>query len=497
MLVVVGTFTSQSLRTGARCHHMTHPKDLMRCTKTTQSAVGKSYFINSVEDHDAVTAGIKDLIKHAIDNHCPVSLHIPVDLQCADLRVAPVPLDTPSLLPVIRRVDTPSNMLEVALVEAFVLAFLEALQESKSTPLLVVGNQLINHGILDDWLNIATAIDADVMPGGKLIGILNDKDPNYCAPCDISLLPHSPIIQCGIEINDVTNDPLFLTKVPDIQLTLSQCRVDKIGFSAHIQNLKYLTGRLIDKLNVSEVTELRDSSKTAVHMEDSDKSDEYEGSEESSERSAQPPLSLASLRSTMKMWCGTHDTIVADVGSSVGDLLDSPSLSGRPKCYLQEFYASIGWSLPATLGVMLGQKALKEVSNKRIFCFIGDGAFLMTATELVTLHKYATQLNKCVIVCLLDNSGYLMEKIIHDGGYNDLPSIRYEGVAMFARCPYVDLNGHRPWENYLASYKTEGVTLVHIKLAQHDFVDRAKSIAFGQNIAAAHGIPRSELRSST
>ncbi len=81
----------------------------------------------------------------------------------------------------------------------------------------------------------------------------------------------------------------------------------------------------------------------------------------------------------------------------------------------QAYYLSIGFALPATLGVALARP------DKRAVALIGDGAFQMTAQELSTIIA-----RKCnPIIFVLNNKGYVIERLIHDGPYNDIQNWQY------------------------------------------------------------------------
>jgi indolepyruvate decarboxylase len=81
----------------------------------------------------------------------------------------------------------------------------------------------------------------------------------------------------------------------------------------------------------------------------------------------------------------------------------------------QAYYLSIGYTLPASLGACLAQP------EKRILLLQGDGSFQMTAQELSTLIRH-----KCnPIIFLLNNDGYVIERLIHDGTYNNIQQWQY------------------------------------------------------------------------
>jgi indolepyruvate decarboxylase len=76
----------------------------------------------------------------------------------------------------------------------------------------------------------------------------------------------------------------------------------------------------------------------------------------------------------------------------------------------QDFYLSIGYSLPAALGVSLGSP------ERRTVVFAGDGAFQMTGQELGGFNTSGVH----PIVFVMNNDGYVIERLIHDGPYNEI-----------------------------------------------------------------------------
>lgn len=82
----------------------------------------------------------------------------------------------------------------------------------------------------------------------------------------------------------------------------------------------------------------------------------------------------------------------------------------------QAFYLSIGYSIPAALGVKMA------APDKRPIVFVGDGAFQMTAQELSTIIWH----NQNPVIFLMNNDGYTVERMIHgDGSYNELNMWHY------------------------------------------------------------------------
>lgn len=108
------------------------------------------------------------------------------------------------------------------------------------------------------------------------------------------------------------------------------------------------------------------------------------------------------------------DTIISDTGDSI--LYGSNLLLPEDAQYVgQAFYLSIGYSMPATLGAELASP------ENRTVVFVGDGAFQMTAQELSSILEHGFK----PIIFLMNNSGYTIERALHDGEYNDIHNWNY------------------------------------------------------------------------
>ncbi|KAF9877090.1 thiamine pyrophosphate enzyme [Colletotrichum karsti] len=107
----------------------------------------------------------------------------------------------------------------------------------------------------------------------------------------------------------------------------------------------------------------------------------------------------------------------------------------RSRLFLPATWLSIGYMLPASQGAALAQRELVQsskyhgVKNAQTILFIGDGSFQMTVQELSTI--ISNELD--VIVFLINNDGYTIERCIHGlkEGYNDVAPWRYLEAPSF------------------------------------------------------------------
>jgi indolepyruvate decarboxylase len=96
--------------------------------------------------------------------------------------------------------------------------------------------------------------------------------------------------------------------------------------------------------------------------------------------------------------------VIADVGDA---LFASTELTtrGRTEFVSPAYYTSMGFAVPAALGVQMGRPGARAV------VIVGDGAFQMTGMEFSNLvrHKFPS------VVIVLDNGGYGTERLLHPG----------------------------------------------------------------------------------
>jgi indolepyruvate decarboxylase len=111
----------------------------------------------------------------------------------------------------------------------------------------------------------------------------------------------------------------------------------------------------------------------------------------------------------MNRFVADNHILVADTGSCTYEGLKL-CLPQKADYICQSFYASIGYAIPAALGISLAAPLYRPI------VFVGDGAFQMTGQELSTIIRR----NLNPVVFLLNNDGYQVERVIYDNVYNDL-----------------------------------------------------------------------------
>jgi indolepyruvate decarboxylase len=106
--------------------------------------------------------------------------------------------------------------------------------------------------------------------------------------------------------------------------------------------------------------------------------------------------------------------VVADVGDALFAASDL-SIYQHTEFLSPAYYTSMGFAIPAAVGVQVANKDLRPL------VLVGDGAFQMTCLELSTAVHHG--FNPIVIV--LNNKGYTTERFLQDGPFNDIPNWQY------------------------------------------------------------------------
>ncbi len=118
------------------------------------------------------------------------------------------------------------------------------------------------------------------------------------------------------------------------------------------------------------------------------------------------PIRISRLIDRLDEQLDDTTIVVADIGDS---LFASTELTthGRSEFLSPAYYTSMGFAVPAALGVQVARP------DARVVAIVGDGAFQMTGMELSNIVRR----NMSVIVIVLDNHGYGTERLLHPGEY--------------------------------------------------------------------------------
>jgi indolepyruvate decarboxylase len=110
--------------------------------------------------------------------------------------------------------------------------------------------------------------------------------------------------------------------------------------------------------------------------------------------------------------------VIADIGDAIFGAVGIRS-ERQAQFIAPAYYMSMGFAVPASIGVALGAKKLRP------YVVVGDGAFQMTGTEIST----AVRLGLNPIILVLNNDGYGTMRRIHEGKFNVITQWNYRKIC--------------------------------------------------------------------
>jgi indolepyruvate decarboxylase len=125
-------------------------------------------------------------------------------------------------------------------------------------------------------------------------------------------------------------------------------------------------------------------------------------------------MTVARLFQRLNSFLDDQTCVIADPGDAMFSGADLV-IHGRTEYLAPAYYTSLGYAVPAAIGVELANPRLRPL------VLVGDGAFQMTGVELSTAARFGLS----PIVLVLNNKGYATERPIQDGPFNDILDWRF------------------------------------------------------------------------
>ncbi len=126
------------------------------------------------------------------------------------------------------------------------------------------------------------------------------------------------------------------------------------------------------------------------------------------------PLTVHDVMRIVGLNLDKDSCVVSDVGDAIFGAVGIQT-NERAEFIAPAYYLSMGFSVPASIGVEMANR------NLRPFVLVGDGAFQMTGTEIST----AVRLGLKPIVLILNNDGYGTMRKVRDGAFNVITQWSY------------------------------------------------------------------------
>jgi indolepyruvate decarboxylase len=183
------------------------------------------------------------------------------------------------------------------------------------------------------------------------------------------------------------------------------------------------------------------------------------------------PITIERLIRRLNESLDATTVVIADVGDAL--FASSELVIHRQTEFISPaYYASMGFAVPAALGINVARPSLRPV------VLVGDGAFQMTGMELSNIVRRRFS----PIVIVLDNRGYGTERLLHPGDhafneihpwqYHRLPEVLGGGTG-YEVCTEGEFDGALR----SAFADSSGLSLIHVHLAADDCSQALRRLA--------------------
>ncbi|QHC61207.1 thiamine pyrophosphate-binding protein [Rathayibacter sp. VKM Ac-2760] len=449
---VVGMPTTSAQASGTLLHHTLVDGDFEHFVRAQREVTAMATTVRAV----GATSTIDRALLAAVNSSKPVYLGIPADV--ARLQVSRRALDRPLRA----RVSDPEQL------RSFTELLTAALASSADVRILV--GPLAHRRALESVIcSIADHKQVHVATQSASKAILDESHPaNLGVYSGVhtesertrTLIDRAePLILAGVVLTDLLTG--FFTHGFDphsaIALNLDNARIgDEVFYDVFLDDaLRALDGILESRGDRDLSAREKQSGAPALTQ------------------SVDGPLTHAAFWPRVQRWVRPGTTVVAEAGTSfygaVGMALPNDcDLLGQP------IWSSIGYTLPATMGVLLGAPKREAV------LLIGDGSAQLSIQELATI----VDRKLTPTIFLLDNNGYTVERLIlsPDAVYQDVVSWKWPAIAAaFGMQPkhIFSVSTLEALDSALAVADGTVAAFIHVSLSRDDAPELLNRIARG------------------
>jgi len=194
------------------------------------------------------------------------------------------------------------------------------------------------------------------------------------------------------------------------------------------------------------------------------------------EKERSQALSVVDFFRILSLHLDERCCVVADIGDAIFGAVGVKS-ERQAQFIAPAYYMSMGFAVPAAIGVSLAAK------NLRPFVVVGDGAFQMTGMEIST----AVRLELDPVVFVLNNDGYGTMRKIHDGSFTRITQWSYGKICSLiggGEAIRVKTKGELD-EAIRRSRKSGGLTVIEVMIPRDDMSPQLERI--GLEVAKLRG----------
>jgi TPP-dependent 2-oxoacid decarboxylase len=333
----------------------------------------------------------------------PVYIEVPHDMVD---RLIPIPQ---SITPQLPESNRPS--LQAALAET------AELLESAKRPVILAGVELHRHHLTDPVLSFARKLNIPIAADLLSKSVVPENDPLYLGVYG-GAMSSDPSVRQYVEAADCV---LMLgTFITDMNMGIYTARLDRSHTVLATSESLSVRFHKYDDVTLPDFLRGLGGLKVKKKKFKSPPKNYEPAPLRRSELSEM--LTMKDVIRIVALNLDENCCVVADVGDGLFGAVGIRT-SKRAEFIAPAYYLSMGFAIPACIGVAAANPKLRPIA------LVGDGAFQMTGLELST----AVRLKQKPIILVLNNDGYGTMRKIRDGEFNVISRWDYGKICQLIR----------------------------------------------------------------
>ena len=416
-------------------------------------------------DEQTAAAEIMRVIDAAIQHKRPVYIEVPHDI--VDKQI-PIPALQSAEL---RILNSDPATLAAALEET------RSVLASAKKPVILAGVELHRHDLIEHVLKIADALNIPIAADLLSKSVVAENHPLYLGvyggamssslACRDYVESADCVLMLGTFITDMSMG-IYTAKLERTHVILATTERLRIHYHAYedIQLPDYLAG--LQNLASPEQIENRKSKiENPLHPFHFTHPNPHQDPTPLAHAQLTEPLTMASLLNIVSLHLDDSCCVISDVGDALFGAVGIRT-ARRAEFIAPAYYLSMGFAVPASIGVSMAAPNLRPV------VLVGDGAFQMTGTEIST----AVRLGLKPIIIILNNDGYGTMRKIRDGAFNTTSRWNYGKICeLIGGGNYVNAETMGQFDGSLRSAMgSNTLTVIDAKIPRDDMSPQLKNM---------------------
>ncbi len=398
----------------------------------------------TLTDPNTACSEIDRVISAIIKTNRPGYIELPRDVEGIEVDRPVQSTRTPLL-------DEPHT--DQAALEELLADTTKLLQRAK-TPVIVLGIQLVRFGLVEPIIRMAERLSIPVATTTLSKSAINEMHPNFIGVYSGRM--SNKTVSDAVENSDCVM--MLGVLMSDMDMGIYTAHIDPKKI-LHVTRERLAIGR--HRFEHIQPTDFIDRlSKIEVLPKSADYFTPFSKLEKPLLGNPADKISTATLFARLGECLDESCAVIADPGDALFGSIDLP-IQSSINFISSAFYASLGFAVPGAIGVSFADPSLRPI------VLVGDGAFQMTGVEISVAVRYGLS----PIVIVLNNDGYLTERLILEGQYNDLTPWNYSGITALLNSGYstkITTNQQFTDELIAAKNRTESFTLLEVMLDRLD-----------------------------